>query len=131
MIDSKYNGMFSISKLKRIFYNSENGTTITKNIVCDDYDLKNHSVYDMEGYLIEEAGQIAYNTDFIIRLRKANILNVIDFLQFQFANTPDKDRFLDYLAFGILPENVLSVGKIGLIGKWLELKRNDLLNNNI
>jgi hypothetical protein len=127
MQDSKYNGMFSVSQEKTIFYNDKTGETHSHaQKESSQYDLPNGSTYDMDGNLISEAGQISYNSIFFIMLIRARILEVKPFLDHHFNFTSDQEAFLDYLEFGLLESDQMKSGTKGIASKWIEERRKSI-----
>lgn len=127
MTNSNYNNMFSISEVKTRFYDAATGlitnhsgpryTGISK------YDLPNSNVYNLEDELLEVADQVTYNTEYLLYLFHAHILEVRNFLDHHFGRTPDKTAFLDYNEYGIVTDPGLSDGKKKLIGAWIKEQR--------
>lgn len=125
------NNMFSISEVKRKFYDVKTDSTTTKDynnnyIVANDlckYDLPNNNIYTLEGELFKEADDVSNNTSFLLHLKYAKILDVEPFLNYQFSGTPDKKGFLDYAEYGIASDKLISEGKGKLICEWVKTQR--------
>jgi hypothetical protein len=133
------NNMFSISEVKRKFYDVKTDSITTNgynhnydiatNDVCK-YDLPNNNIYTTDGELFELADDVSVNTSFLLYLIHAKILDVEPFLNYQFSNTPDKKAFLDYTEYGIASDKFIGEGKGKLICEWVKTQRATLKNYN-
>lgn len=128
-MENKYNGMFSISPVKRIFYNDKTGETTTYNI--DErqiLDIRNENIYDTKGKLIKEETQEKYNTLFLLSFDRTHVLYIKKFLDYQFEKTPIKEDFINYLEYGIYPNQIIKGGIKSLMADWIKDKKALLKN---
>lgn len=131
-MEKKYNGMFSISPVKRIFYNDKTGETTTYNInEREILDIRNENIYDTKGKLIKEETQEKYNTLFLLSFDRAHVLYIKKFLDYQFEKTPIKEDFINYLEYGIYPNQIIKGGIKSLMADWIKDKRETLKKSNL
>jgi len=126
--------MFSISEVKRCFYDAATGLTTNHSgpryTGISKYDLPNSNIYNLEAELLEVADQVTYNTEYLLYLFHAHILEVRNFLDHHFGSTPDRAAFLDYNEYGIMTDTHLSEGKRKLISAWIAEQRQNCEPNN-
>lgn len=124
--------MFSISPVKRIFYNDKTGETTTYNInEREILDIRNENIYDTKGKLIKEETQEKYNTLFLLSFDRAHVLYIKKFLDYQFEKTPIKEDFINYLEYGIYPNQIIKGGIKSLMADWIKDKRETLKKSNL
>ncbi len=120
----EYNKMFAVSKAKIYVYDAITQGTTQHHFDRDaQFDLRNYTLYDTQDEIIKEGTQLQYNSEFLMWLRNAHILNVKDFLNHHFEKTPNKTTFLDYVEYGIATSESLKDGKKELIKNWCIEKR--------
>lgn len=121
-INNDYDGLFAVSKLKRKTRLSD-GKILTKGVVEEnEFDLHNHNIYNEEGKLLETADQKTYNSEFLIQISLMYVLDIPDFLDHHYTHTSNKEKYLTYLEFGIIPDNHISEGRKGAIKQWVDKK---------
>jgi hypothetical protein len=123
-MEIKYNGMFAISPIKRIFHNQKTGETTHHSFNDhESLDIRNENIYDLNGNLIKEETQKTYNTLFLLSFDRAHVLFVKKFLDYQFEKTPIKEDFINYLEYGIYPSHIIKGGIKNLMADWIKDKR--------
>lgn len=124
MQSKKYNKMFTISPIKRVFFNSETGeTTYHPFNDRENLELRNDNIYDLKGNLVEAADQTQNNTLFLLYFDRINGSTGKEFLNFQYNKTPNKSTFLDYLEFSVYESEVVKSGVKTMMRKWIDEKR--------
>lgn len=131
-MEIKYNGMFAISPIKRIFHNQKTGETTHHSFNDhESLDIRNENIYDLNGNLIKEETQKTYNTLFLLSFDRAHVLFVKKFLDYQFEKTPIKEDFINYLEYGIYPSHIIKGGIKNLMADWIKDKRELLKKSNL
>jgi len=122
--------MFSISEVKRKFYDEKSDAITTHSYIATSglckYDLPNDNIYTLDGKLFKAADNVSNNTSYLIYLIQAYILDIKPFLNYQFSRTPDKEAFLDYTEYGIIVDKHISEGKRALISEWIKEQRGNI-----
>jgi hypothetical protein len=70
------------------------------NVKLHKYELRNLNIYDENtGKLIQEADEIKYNTNFLLKLGNLYILDVKPFLTYQLENSKNPKALFDYIKY--------------------------------
>jgi hypothetical protein len=147
--NTPHNGMYVISQTKTLF-KLENGFIQNRNRTNETDDLINTNLYNNEtGKLIEIDTQSNYNTSFLLRLGKMNLLKVKPFLTHQLSGSNKPKDLIEYVRYCALNSDIItSKGIKQAINDWLTeqqtsslpikilpsqelLLKSDILKNNL
>lgn len=132
--------MYSIDSQKLKIKDLKTGGITTYNFANEKYkpknqfDLRNENVYDIDGNLIEEAiNPKDYDFDFANRLKEIHpVYTCVDFLNYHFEKTENKELFLKHIEYHILLFPFLKdkqTVKVEFIKNWVKEKNDTVLGN--
>lgn len=122
-----YDDLFSVTEAKTTFLKEGKIiNTWSSEKPKNRFDIKNDHVYDFKtNELVSKGKQIDFNTSFIIKLNNLYILDVKPFLKYHFDRTSNKENYLDYLKYAVIPTLNKEILK-PVINDWLDsIKKNN------
>jgi len=129
--NQEYNGMYSVSTVKRIFSHGDS-LTVMKEFSSENhsFDLRNENHYDRDSKeLTVKAKQWVYNSEFLRKLSlHITILDIAPFLSHQLNNSASPDKLLLYIKAGAMLSDKIPDSIKVAINDWLSGLQNKASN---